>query len=454
MDINVFIHRRDLRIFDNTSLLKLTKISKNPVLHIFIFNYSQINPELNKYFSKYSFQFLIESLEDLNEQLKGKLSIFYTKEDILILEYLSKKYSINYVAFNKDFTPFAIKRDSEIIEWCKNNKINFISEEDYTLFPLDYIKSGKKEPYKVFTPFYINCLKRQVRHPQEIPKYTILESKLGESLRKNKEILLTDLKGGTINATNRLKLNFKNYTKQRDYPYLDSTTKLSPYLKYGCLSIRQVYFHFRDNKSIVKELFWREFYANITFHFPHILQNQISNKKNSSFKVKYDNIKWKYSKKIWEAFTSGKTGFPMVDAGIRQLLTTGWCHNRSRMIIASFAAKDLHLPFQEIERWFASNLIDYDPSSNSGGIQWAYSIGSDSQPYFRIFNPFAQSKKYDPKCEYILKFVPELKGVSIKDIHSWNLSYSKYKNRINYPKPIVDHNYQARIAKEMFSKIS
>lgn len=174
--------------------------------------------------------------------------------------------------------------------------------------------------------------------------------------------------------------------------------------------------------------------------------------RNHAFKQKYDGIKWKYDQRLWDAFINGKTGYPMVDAGIRQLKVTGWCHNRSRMIIAMFASKDLHLPPNDIERWFASNLVDYDPSSNSGGVQWAYGIGSDAQPYFRIFNPFVQGSKYDPDALYIKMHVQELKNVSSSDIHHWYKECSKHQTA--YPHPIVNHQERSNEVKEMFKSVS
>ena len=237
---------------------------------------------------------------------------------------------------------------------------------------------------------------------------------------------------------------------------MNKTTKLSPYIKFGCVSIREVYHSIRKRYGIkhglIRELFWREFYANITFNFPRVLKGQIFGT-NKAFKEKYERIQWIYDSEKWNALIKGKTGFPLVDAGIKQLTISGWCHNRCRMVIASFAAKDLHLPPNDFERWFATQLIDYDPSSNSGGEQWAYSIGVDAQPYFRIFNPLLQSSTYDKDCKYIKEWLPELKKVKNEDLHRWPDKYKDYKN-VNYPPPIIDHSVESTKIKNIFKNIN
>jgi deoxyribodipyrimidine photo-lyase len=453
--INVFLHRRDLRVTDNTALDKLKTAHPDiSTIHIFIFNPLQVDPVQNPYFSKNSVEFMVQSLKEL--AFSCPLFYFYEKESITVFKHILKYHNINAIAFNKDYTPFAIQRDQAIIDWCANKKIECItSDTDYTLFKLS------KDPYKVFTPFYRHCLQifKDIPPPRaannnnndvvNIPTGTV---KNIDKFYFNEPNLNLAVKGGTAAAEKILiridKGEFTNYVKTRDFPALDKTTKLSAYIKYGCVSIRQVFWRIYRrhgiNHGLLRELFWREFYANITYAYPRVLQGK-------AFREKYDAIDWKYNEEWWQAFDKGCTGYPFVDAGIRQLKTTGWCHNRLRMVIAMFASKDLHLPPVDIERWFAQHLIDYDPSSNSGGVQWAYGIGSDAQPYFRIFNPMLQGTRYDPNALYIKKYLPELKNISSQDIHKWDTVCLYHKT--NYKCPIINHSTQAKRIKTIFKNV-
>jgi len=459
--INLFIFRRDLRIDDNLALNQLIK--KDPdtkILYLFIFNPDQIDPQINKYYSKNCVEFMIQCLNDLNNNLNDSLHYFHGK-DIEILTRLLKIYQINSIGFNEDYTPFSIKRDKTIKSWCIEKNIDCITDQDYTLFSQKAILTDNNTPYEMFTPYYRKCLLNLINIPESttlkhpLPPY---KNKQLPGLIKNIDKFYNNesnnylaLKGGRENALliikNRInKGEFTNYEKLRNFPSLNKTTKLSAYIKFGCVSIREVYNsickRYGVKHGLIRELFWREFYANITFSFPKVLKNQINpNLKNEAFKEKFNKIPWKYDEIKWRALIKAKTGYPLVDAGIKQLITTGWCHNRCRMVIASFASKDLFIPPNDFEKWFATQLIDYDPSSNSGGVQWAYSIGCDSQPYFRIFNPLLQGINYDKECKYIKQWLPELKNVKNEDIHDWPNKYKNYN--VNYPQPIVNHSLQS-----------
>lgn len=471
--INIFIFRRDLRINDNLALNNLyLKEPHTKILYLFIFNPTQIDPKLNKYYSKNCVEFMVQSLHDLNDNLNDSLHYFHGK-DIEILNRLLNTFIINSIAFNEDYTPFAIKRDLELKNWCNSKKIDCISSQDYTIFPQKYILTNENKPYEIFTPFYKKCLVNVLNITSTLnAKYSLLpyKNKHLPGLIKNIDKYYNNepnhsllLKGGRQNALNIIKnrINkgeFTNYEKLRNFPSINKTTRLSPYIKFGCISIRELYhaikLRYGVNHGLIRELFWREFYANITFNFPKILKGQLNPiySENEAFKEKYNKIIWKYDENKWNALITAKTGFPFVDAGIKQLLTTGWCHNRCRMVIASFASKDLHLPPNDFEKWFATKLIDYDPSSNSGGVQWAYSIGCDSQPYFRIFNPLLQSVNFDKDCKYIKEWLPELKNVKNEDIHGWPDKYHLYNN-INYPPPIINHALQTKKIKNIFKNI-
>ena len=433
-EIVIFIFRRDLRIFDNTSLNTLQKnYPKLNIIPIFIFNKNQIDKNLNKYYSCNSVQFLFESLNDLSF-----LNFYYSNNDISILNDIKKRFIIKAIAFNKDYTPFAINRDNEIKKWCNSNNIILISEEDYTLHKLDAILKDDNKPYLKYTPFYKkSLLKKPVAINNNKNKFNFKYDINYKSLKDfdflkpitNPNIKVNGGRKNALDILNKLKKKyFDNYYKEREYPYLDKTTKLSAYIKYGCISIREIYYSLPINHAIVRELIWRDFYAYISFYFPHIY--------GKSFNKKYENIKWNYNENLFNKWKNGLTGFPLVDAGMRQLNISGWMHNRVRMLVASFLTKNLFIDWKKGEEYFASKLVDYDPSSNNGGWQWCASIGTDSQPYFRIFSPSAQLLKYDKDCLYIKQWIPELRNIDNKIILNWEKN-NNFED-INYTKPIID----------------
>jgi len=458
--ICLFIFRRDLRIYDNLALSKLVSSKPNiTVLPIFIFNPDQIDVDKNAYYNKNSVEFMVESLQDLNNKLDGKLRYFYGR-DIEILDQLYKTYNIDSIAFNKDYTPFAKLRDNKIDEWCKGHEIQLITAEDYTLFPLDKIATNTGNKYEVYTPFYRKCISMYHEIPEPVSKISLkLYSKnvkgTIENIQRfhgNTKNEMRAIKGGrdvALEIIARIKRKeHANYNKDRDYPAKDKTTKLSAYMKFGCLSVREVFWTcvktYGINHALVRELIWREFCAYITYNNPRLL-----NKK--PLRMKYDKIKWIFNKKWFDAWCNGQTGFPIVDAAMRCLNATGFMHNRLRMIVAMFLTKDMMMYWHYGEKYFAQKLVDYDPSSNVCGWQWSASVGADAQPYFRIFNPWLQSKKFDKDAEFIYKWIPELKNVATKDIHKWDTEYIKYEN-INYPKPILNHNDQATKIKDVFKR--
>lgn len=423
MNIKVFLFRRDFRIEDNLAFNRLLSSNENEKIYpLFIFNPKQIYSKYNQYFSNNCVQFMIESLEELEKQIHIN---YFEEDDISVLEKLSKKFNITTIAFNKDYSPFAIKRDNIISEWCKKKSIDLIMEEDYTLFKMGTIVNKSNEPYKVFTPFYKQCILHKVDRPNRITD-NIKCVKDVLSFDKKKYYIHNDkiaVNGGRKLALERMKIKMNDYSNMRDYPALDKTTKLSAYIKFGCVSIREVFYNYEGNKELQRELFWREFYANILYHFPDVLGN--------SFKKKYDNIKWNDNKELFKLWCEGKTGYAIVDAGMKQLNETGWMHNRVRMITAMFLTKDLLIDWRWGEKYFATKLVDYDPASNNGGWQWSASTGTDSQPYFRIFNPDLQAKRFDKNLEYI---------------NRWNPGYQNIEK-------IIDHKESAKIAINAFRQI-
>lgn len=453
----LFIFRRDLRIIDNKGLL-MTNFRCKRVFTVFIFTPEQVTNE-NKFKSDNAVQFMIESLEDLAHEIAHYGGHLYTMfgDNNKIIEQCIKTFNINYVAFNADCTPYAIKRDNEILKLCEHHKVTMETAHDYYLHTPGTILNGTKEPYKKFTPYYNSAIRKQIEAPvgfrkikfaksSQVPANSIsLEHAFSRFTHDNKNILVH---GGRPDALKCLKLaqsTQKHYNKTHND--LDkSTTQLSAYIKFGCVSIREVWKTFRSNHDLVRQLIWRDFYANILFSFPYVLGHPM--------KPSYNKLKWVHNAKWLHAWKTGTTGFPIVDAGMRQLNETGYMHNRARLITASFLTKILLIDWQDGEKYFAQKLTDYDPASNNGNWQWNASTGADSQPYFRIFNPWLQSKEYDPEAIYIKRWIPELREIDDKSIHQWYNSCNKPEfKKIKYPCPIVDYIQQKKLALKMYSKI-
>lgn len=444
----LFIFRRDLRIMDNLALNEAIEYAQNNNLNMILaFTFTNEQTAKNQYFSENSFQFMIESLMELNKNVNNKLSFF---EDKYFYEKLD---DIKAICFNKDYTPYAINRDNEIVQYCKDNDIKVITAEDYTLLPLNLVKTVDNKSYKVFTPFYNKCLEhyKQIKpsYTRRLNKDIIVEkgelNNLDKFAKYNNDHL--NVHGGRTHALTKFKHIKKgvhdNYKIKRDIPsHPNSTTELSAYLKFGCVSIRETYYLIKSvyglRTELIKQLFWKEFYAYITYHYPRVLDGMI-NESNKTFNEQYNDIKWKNNDDRFERWCKGDTGFPLVDAGMRQMNETGYMHNRLRMITASFLIKDLHIDWRRGEKYFASKLVDYDPASNNGGWQWVAGTGTDASPYFRIFNPWTQIKRFDNECKYIKEWVDELKYVDINVIKKWNKVYKQHTD-IKYSIPIVDHD--------------
>ena len=483
---HLFIFRRDLRIHDNLALLNLLERIRNDVdaviIPVFIFNEKQIDPKQNAYFNPNSVQFLIESLISLNKALFDKLIMVHCQDndvDVLTNIYKMVKTSLASVNYNADYTPFARKRDKEIQEWCEKSGVECYTSEDYSLLPMNTVLTGGNTFFSVFTPFYRKFLTmaEKVLKPKMIDVHKLKENlydksplstldgiiKRKEDIHKyyyNKRNELLFVHGGRENALVILdkirKKDFEGYDKERDYPALKGkTTKLSAYLKFGCVSIREAFDVIKHtyglHHGLIRELIWKEFYALIVWNKPRVLAGQ-ETKRNLPFKEKYDNIHWSHDKTMFQKWCDGNTGFPIVDAAMRQMNASGWMHNRCRMIVASFLVKDMLMDWTLGEKYFAQKLVDYDPASNSGGWQFCSSTGVDAQPYFRIFNPFSQSMKFDADCEYIKQWVPELKNITNKHIHSWETAYELNKNNTTYPPPMLVHKEQSKKALALFKQ--
>jgi deoxyribodipyrimidine photo-lyase len=464
--MHIFLFHRDLRLIDNTTLINQIKENKH-IIPIFIFPPEQINPKKNEYFSNNSVQFMIESLHELSTEIKKYSGRFYffKGDNLKVLNAIHKEIKITSIGFNIDYTPYARKRDDEIKKWSDKNNIKCYMEEDYLLYNILNGQTTKEngEFYKVFTPFRNNCYNNlKVRDVDKFTafqfikntqlntiKYSINENKIDDFYIYNSDI---NVNGGRTNGLRILHSisKFKDYEKERDY-LIYKTTFLGAHNHFSTVSIREVYSKISNELGkkcgLVNELHWRDFYANIAYFSPRVL-------KNKSFKENYDNIKWQNNKKLFDTWCSGETGFPIVDAGMRQLNKTGFMHNRLRMITSSFLIKDLHIDWRWGEKYFANKLVDYSPMQNNGGWLWTSGGGTDSQPYFRIFNPWSQIK-FDPNYEFIKKWIPEINDVPNKDLNKWFDSdiHNKWLNQnIKYYKPVIDHNEERKITLEIYKK--
>jgi deoxyribodipyrimidine photo-lyase len=447
----IFIFRRDFRIVDNLGLNYAMENYKN-IIPIFIFTPEQIG-EQNEFRSDNAIQFMIESLKDLDSKLKrksSKLHIFQG-ENITVLKKLTSKLNIENIVFNMDYTPYAVKRDSEISDFCKSKSINCVQIEDYLLTDIKTLLKKDGKPYTVFTPFKNNGIKKDIVKPVKKIKnlITISNIKCDDYIKYsiNDDILING--GRSLGRKQLLKLKEnKEYNNERNN-LTYSTSHLSAYIKFGCLSIREVYWAIIDSlgkeNKLIEQLFWREFYFYISYYFPQVL-------KGKNYNPKYDNIKWIKNNNLFLKWCNGETGYPVVDAGMRELNKTGYMHNRARLITSNFLNRMLGMDWRLGEKYFAIKLTDYDPSVNNGNWQWIASTGTDPKPYFqRLFNPIIQSEKFDKKAEYIKKWIPELKDIPPKDIHNWNTKFKNYENI--YLTPVVEYKEAREKSVKMYRDV-
>jgi deoxyribodipyrimidine photo-lyase len=418
-NVGLFIFRRDLRTYDNTTLIELCKVCK-VVYCLFVLDDRQINPEVNPYYGDTSFSFMLRSILDLKKEIPLTVDAGLPHE---VCEKYIKSHKITHVGFNKDYTPFSIKRDKDITITAKKHGVEVISLHDACLNSPDDVK-----PYKVFTPYYIVASKIKVREPTPFKYKTVLK-KLStktvslDPLLKEAEANIEEIfLGGRTEGLKQLKKFVKDRLttyKNRDLMTYE-TSRLGAHLKFGTLSIREVYYSIKPKVEIfTRQLYWRDFYTQIGFYFPHVY--------GKNFK---GSIKWSNSKAAFKKWCDGETGYDIVDAAMTQLNKTGFMHNRGRMIVASFLTKLLHIDWRWGEKYFATKLYDYDPANNNGGWQWSAGTGVDAQPYFRIFNPMSQQEKFDPDKEYIEKWLGKRGTVA----------------------PIIDYKKEREAALKLYSK--
>jgi deoxyribodipyrimidine photo-lyase len=411
--VAVFWFRRDLRLDDNLGLFRALE-SQFPVIPLFIFD-EDILDNLPKKDPRVGF--IHESLSKINDELiKIESSLLVKKgKTAAVWDLLIQEFDVQEVFFNKDYEPYAIKRDLAISQLLEKNNIKSFSFKDQVIFEQMEITKADGLPYTVYTPYKNKWLEKykSIAPVQEMDA-SILFSNFYKSSFSFPTLEQIGFEESPIKVIPHNLKFVGNYHETRDFPALDTTSYLSPHLRFGTVSIRKlVNWAFHKNDVFLSELIWREFFMQILFSFPKVVSN--------NFKSSYDGIQWLNKEEDFKRWCSGTTGYPMVDAGMRQLNETGYMHNRVRMVVASFLCKHLLINWQWGEAYFAQKLLDYELSANVGNWQWAAGTGCDAAPYFRVFNPEIQLKKFDEKGIYIRKWIKEFD--------------------LGYGKPMVDHAF-------------
>ena len=416
--VNIFWFRRDLRLDDNAGLYNALNAAY-PVLPIFIFDVEILHtlPENDARVS-----FIYDSLQEMRKRLKernqGSIGIYYGSP-VEIFKKLTTEYDVEAVYTNRDYEPYAQKRDREIAKNLKVSNIEFKSFKDQVIFEKDEVVKDNGEPYVVYTPY---MRKWKQKFQTDNPAMDYDSASLLNRIYKKVDLpnpaleevgfKRSDIKVSPYEISPSL---INSYDKTRNFPAIEKgTSKLGPHLRFGTVSIRQIVKKALKARveTFLNELIWREFFMQILWHFPHTV--------HKAFKPKYDRIPWRNNEREFEKWKNGETGYPLVDAGMRELNSTGFMHNRVRMLVASFLCKHLLIDWRWGEAYFALKLLDFELSSNVGNWQWAAGSGVDAAPYFRIFNPLTQVDKFDKQKEYINKWVPDLQ-------------------KLTYPQMMVDH---------------
>lgn len=427
--VNIFWFRRDLRLHDNAGLYHALK-SNNPVLPVFIFDRNILDQLPTKADRRVTF--IHVALGQLQQQLitTGASLQVYNDTPLHAFEQLVQQYTIEQVFSNHDYEPYALERDDRINNFLQQHNIGFHTYKDQVIFEKDEIVKDDGRPYTVFTPY---SKKWKARLNDFYLKAWPTENYFNNFYKQN-ALPVPSLAAIGFEQTNdsfpppipddRV---IQQYEKHRDSPAIAGTSHMGVHLRFGTISVRQLTQKaLQLNETYLNELIWREFFQMILWHFPHV-------GKGHAFKPEYDFIQWRNNEEEFERWCTGNTGYPIVDAGMRELNVTGFMHNRVRMVTASFLVKHLLIDWRWGEAYFAEKLLDYELASNNGNWQWAAGCGCDAVPYFRIFNPYTQTKKFDPQLQYIRKWVPDI-------------------NEPAYPAPIVDHEIARKRCLEAYKK--
>ena len=426
--VNIFWMRRDLRLEDNTALYHVLKTREN-VLPVYIYNPDilerlEVRPDFRVNFIYKALSGIKESLEKLGSSLyiaHGRPQDVFKK--------MAEEFHICSVYTNRDYEPYSVYRDLHVERFLKINKIEFHSYKDHVLFEQDELVKEDGKPYTVFTPYknkFLEKFNKEMVRPLNTAQYFHNFIRIKPLPVISIEMLGFEPLNIVFPSKALPQTLLEEYAANRDFPARNGTSKLSVHLRFGTISIRKVTaLAVLHSDTFLSELIWRNFYSQILWYFPHVVTR--------AFKPIYDNIRWENNLEHFNAWCQGKTGYPMVDAGMRELNQTGFMHNRLRMLTASFLCKHLLIDWRWGETYFAGKLDDYDLASNNGGWQWAAGSGCDAAPYFRIFNPELQARKFDPDNEYIRKWVPEF-------------------DTPEYCKPIIDHRFARERALKRYAE--
>ncbi|WP_374030386.1 deoxyribodipyrimidine photo-lyase [Bdellovibrio bacteriovorus] len=429
--VTVFWFRRDLRLDDNAGLYHALK-ERSAVLPLFIFD-SEILEKLDDP-ADARVTFIYDQIQDLKQQLKAKKSDLLIRhgKPLEVLKDLSAEMAIEAIYTNHDYEPAARKRDEKVAAWAAKEHIAFLTFKDQCLFEKDEILTDARKPYTVYTPYKNKVLANLTpfylkSYPNELYESSYAKVKKTEAMPPLKSLGFerSQIEFPPMELSTKM---LKTYQATRDFPANEKgTSHLGLHLRFGTLSVRELAREAKKYSPVwLSELIWRDFFMQILWHFPQV--------EKQSFRPEYDKIAWRTSKADFQRWCEGQTGYPLVDAGMRELNATGYMHNRVRMVVASFLCKHLLIHWYEGERYFAKKLLDYDLSANNGNWQWAAGSGCDAAPYFRIFNPQTQFEKFDPDGKYVQKWVPEY-GTDA------------------YPEPMVDHNEARGRCLQAFTKV-
>lgn len=399
--VNIFWFRRDLRLEDNTALYHALN-AEYPVIPVFIFD-KNILKGLDDEDARVTF--IHDSLSKIREKLKTHQKDIHTYFDTPLDAWkeILKSYDIDCVYSNEDYEPYGISRDEKVSKLLNKNNVEFIQHKDHCIFSKNDVLKKDGKPYTVYTPYKNKWL--ETLTPEDFKSFSsekMIQHFLTTTQKKFHSLEDIGFTPSKIKIPKRVirKKILNDYHNTRDIPSVDGTSLLGIHLRFGTVSVRKLAsIAFHTNKVWLSELIWREFFSQILYHFPHV--------QNAPFREKYEGIEWRNNKKEFKLWCEGRTGFPLVDAGMRELNATGHMHNRVRMVVASFLIKDLLIDWRWGEKYFASKLLDFELASNNGNWQWAAGTGCDAAPYFRIFNPETQLKKFDSDFKYVKKWVPE-----------------------------------------------
>jgi deoxyribodipyrimidine photo-lyase len=431
--VNIFWFRRDLRLDDNAALYHALK-SDTPVLPIFIFDRNILDELAADSFGEAKrdrrVEFIHLALQDMQKQLLkmgSTLDIRYgTPAEVF--KALINEYKVENVFSNHDYEPYARQRDKTIEQMLKEHGVTFHSFKDQVILEKDEVLKDDGKPYTVFTPYARKW--KSVLTDFHLKSYPNRKYFSNFFRQPGRTVISLEEMGFTSASLSFPGKEWKgqvirHYKEQRDIPAIPGTSRLSVHLRFGTISIRQLAAEAGAlNETFLNELIWRDFYQMILWHFPYVISR--------AFKPQYDAIKWRNNENEFEAWCNGQTGYPIVDAGMRELNETGFMHNRVRMIVASFLTRHLLIDWRRGEAYFAKKLLDFDLAANNGGWQWAAGSGCDAAPYFRVFNPYLQTQKFDPERKYIRQWVPEFE-------------------ELNYPQPIIQHETARKRCLEVYA---